>query len=207
MEYFFTVEIITFVHLFTSQGVQGLQFSWSCVQMKSKSISDAKNCMDAKGEPIRFPSEAAGKINDASTLKFVPHKLNLQRDKVYVFEVIARTRIEHCYSEARLASANVSVHVAPKQHNNPPELKVVVCAKYPCKCEGGLDAVRSFNPGSKAVLQACSPHKAISHDWIATSSAALVGSEFMSSTGLGKRTQLFVTVLMGSPISDNVLEP
>ena len=189
------------------QDVRGFNFSWSCVGMKSHRTSGAKNCMDATGAPIRFPVETATTLHDTSEFKFVPYELNLQLGKIYVFDVTVRTKIESCYSEARLASANISVQIAPKQHDNPPKLKVVVCRSYPCECEDGLEGVANFNPGSKAVLRACSPDWARTHDWTAMSSAALIGSEFTSPTGYGKSAQLSVTVLMGPPISDNILEP
>ena len=175
----------------------------------------AQNCTNANGKLVQFPG--MDKTKDirsnvpatSKSMKFVPRKLSLRRDTIYIFKVQVQTNDTgmRCYSTARQASATVSVEIASAGQDSLFPLNIAVCSKYPCSCSGDEDGRNRFNLGSKVVLRACSPQTMKRHKWIATSPASLAGTSFTSPAGDGTKKQGIVTVMMNSAISENALEP
>ena len=177
------------------------------------SSTTQQNCTNTEGELVRFFASEQPKNSDTSTtsskvMKFVPSKLQLRHDSVYIFKVVVRDKsgITKCYSNAREAFATAAVQIASGAQGSLLPLKIVVCPKYPCKCSS-LATRRRFNLGSKVLLRACSTQSMKKHAWKATSLASLGAASFTSRTGDGTRRQEVVTVVLNSAISQNVLEP
>ena len=175
--------------------------------------STDKNCTNMEGNLVQFgallANSSTSSNSSANFAQFVPRKLKLRHNSVYVFKIEMRVKagVMKCYKTARKASAKVSVEIAPRGKDNLLPLKVIVCSKYPCGCSGDEDKRRRFNIGSKVVLRACSNQYMKKHEWKATSLASLAAASFTSPTGSGTSRQPIVTVVLNSPISQNALEP
>ena len=181
-----------------SQDLGKLQFSWSCVGMRNgDDDSPLQSCTNAREEPIdllRY-STVETQVNGASVVKFVPRTLNLFHDKIYKFNVQIRESFvgRGCYDTPRTTTESISILIGPKGEDSMPELQMVVCLKFPCKCGAGVDEESKFNPGTKLVLGACVSEPVKTHKWIVKSQSTDV---FRSPTGYGSRKQSFVTVMM-----------
>ena len=206
------------LHVCVFQGAEDIKFVWSCVQMQQvRGSSSAQNCTDTDAKLIEFSGidgtkdVRSGISASLKSMKFVPRKLKLRHDTVYMFKVEVRANAGSmgCYNTERKASATVSVEIAKGVQDRLAPLKVAVCSKYPCTCSGTENDRRRFNLGSKVVLRACTSSTEVmkSHKWEATSPASMAGASFTSRKGSRTSRQQLVTVMINSPISKNVLEP
>lgn len=164
---------------------------------KGDADSPLQSCTNSREEPIDLMrySISEPQVDGVSVMKFVPRTLDLHHDTIYEFNVEVRESLKgrSCYDTPRTATESISILIGPKGEDSVPELKIVVCLKFPCTCDAGVNEEEKFNPGTKLVLGACASEPVKTHNWTAKSPSVTV---FRSSTGYGTSKQSFVTVVM-----------